>query len=268
VVVVVVVAALFAAGLLTPAHASSSGPAFETFSQAESRAASAAAFAPGGPWYPVLGSALVLPVAALEPATNLTSLTGASGCTLTWPNGEPANVAIPATGAGARIGESAFWSILLKNVSNGLLVETVSIGVTTTLVRLGGSLCAEFGAALVTFPPGVIDSPAAVTAANGVGGSAFLAAYPNATQIWFVYGGFTFELLTTSPQWIVEDTSCAVPAVAGATGAVFNATIGGTSGTVTNHTQGTAECALTGVSVGGGLAVPLPGAAAFGRKAI
>ena len=266
--VVIIVAALFASGILAFSKTPPSNSPFETFSQAEARAASGASSAAGGPWYAVAGSAIVAPIAVLEPTTNLSALTGTTNCTFDWPSGEPQNVAIPAS-AGAPVGESAYWSIVLKNASNGLLVETVSAGAATTLVRLGGSFCEEIGAVLATFPPGVVDSPAAVSAANSAGGSAFLATYPNATQLWVVFGGLTLEaLLTTSPEWIVEDTSCGIPLSAESSGAVFNATIGGTSGAVLNHTQGSVDCALTGLSVGGALALPLPGAPTSVRKAI
>lgn len=250
VVAVAIVVALAAAGVLSfGSKPSSSPPADETFAEASAVATSASGSVAGGPWYGVLGAALVTPFAVLEPAANLTAVLSFLNCTSHWISGEPSNVAIPATPASAALGTAAFWSFVLKNATNVLLLETVAQGSASALVTLNGSTCSEGAGYLDSFGGGMQDSPKIVAAANAAGGSAFLATYPNATEFWGVSGGVTYGVLTTSPEWFLEYTSCSLPAGANEEGAVFNATVGGTSATVTNHTSGEADCALTGASL-------------------
>ena len=267
VVAIVIVGTLFATGMLHLGSSTPPAPTDLTFSQAESAAQSSSASVAGGPWYPVLGAAIVTPVAALEPATNLSAALGVANCTFLWPNGEPENIALPATHPSAAIGTSAYWSVSLKNASNGLLVETVAQGVAAPLVKLGGARCAGFAAFLASFPSGVVDSPSAIKAASAVGGSAFLAEHPNATELWLAVGGISVDGLTSTPDWYLEYSSCAIGAPPTSQGDVFNATVGGLSGVVTAHANGTADCGLT-TSEGGSLAVPAPGVGALARKMI
>jgi hypothetical protein len=117
------------------------------------------------------------------------------------------------------------------------------------------------------FSAGLVDSPAVVSAADEVGGSAFLSAHPNATRVWAVVGGLSFSGLSTSPEWIVEYTSCTLPTSITEVGSTFNATVGGTSGAVTMHANGTANCALT-APTGAGLTSRGAGGPAALRKAI
>lgn len=265
VVAVVIVAALFAAGIV---HfgAANSNPAYETFSQAEGVASGNVGSA-GGPWYAAFASGFSVPSAVLFPTTNLTALSSLN-CTFTWTHGEPANIPIPATGPTAGTGAAAMWEFGFKNATDALRIVTVTDGVASNLVTITGTLCEAYAGYLAPFPSGVLNSPAIVATANQAGGSAFLGAHPNASQIWGTYGGIQLgDLGSTSPEWAVEDTTCALPGYSGEMGAVFNVTIGGTSGAVINSSSGTVACAPTLPS---DLVVPLhggaPGAAA--RKAI
>lgn len=262
----VLVTVLFATGALR-FGGSSSPPPDEIFSQAESTAQAGAAGVSGGPWFPVFGAAVSVPVAILEPATNLTALTALANCTLVWPGGQPANVAVPATGPNAPNGAAAYWTIGLKNASNGLLIEAVSEGVASVVLTATGPSCTQVVGTLVPFSAGLVDSPAVVSAADEVGGSAFLSAHPNATRVWAVVGGLSFSGLSTSPEWIVEYTSCTLPTSITEVGSTFNATVGGTSGAVTMHANGTANCALT-APTGAGLTSRGAGGPAALRKAI
>ncbi|MGI0129973.1 MAG: hypothetical protein ACREDE_06440 [Thermoplasmata archaeon] len=245
VVALAVVAALFATGAIHPNPASATNPSFETFSQAESVAGAGAGTVAGGPWYPVFGAAALIRTATLEPTTNLSSLLAMTNCTFGWAGGEPANLGIPATPSSAGIGTSAYWTFGLKNASNGLLVETVSDGLASALLTVGGTACTDLLGYLATFPSGTLDSPAIIASANQVGGSTFLGAHANSTEVWGAYGGATDFGVFTSPEWFVEYTSCSVPTTPGETGAVFNATVGGTSGKVISSANGTADCVLT-----------------------
>jgi|SRR5580658_1310202 hypothetical protein len=245
VVVLVVVAALIATGTLRFGTASSSPLSDETFSQAESTAQSGANADSGGTWYPVLGVAVSLPAASLEPIGNLSGLLGAINCTFAWPHGEPANIAIPATSTSASVGAAAYWTFGFKNASNGLLIESVADGVASTLAFASGGECASIVAFLTAFPAGVVDSPAVVSAVNEVGGSDFLATHPNSTRVWGAEGGASYDGLGLSPEWFVAYTSCTLPLSEGENGALFNATVGGTSGVVTGHSNETVSCLPT-----------------------
>jgi len=245
VVVLAVVAGLFATGVVRFGGSSSPAPAYEIFSQAQSTAQAGAGSVAGGPWYAAFGAAVSLPDAVLEPTTNLSSLLSVTNCTPVWPGGEPANLAIPATGPSASVGAAAFWTFGLKNATNALLVETVSDGVASAVFELSGSACSGTIGYLSTFPAGVVDSPAIVSTANAAGGAAFLAAHPNSTRLWGAIGGITVGIFGISPEWFVEYTTCSVPTSSGATGAVFNATLGGTSGAVIKSSTGTTNCVVT-----------------------
>lgn len=266
VVIAVVVAALYATGTLH-LGGSASNSSYETFSQARGVAQSRAGSVPGGTWFAAAAAGIATPSAVLEEVTNLSSLTSNSSCTLTWPNGEPANIEIPATAENAPTGAAAFWTVVFENASDALLVETVSDGSAAALFVATGATCEEVASLLAPFPSGVYDSPSIVTAADQAGGSTFLAAHPNATRTWSVYGGVRFGEISTTPDWLVDYTTCAVPPIAGENGSVFNATVAGLTGDVLNSSSGNEECAP---SVPVNLGLPLPGAGAgpAARKAI
>jgi hypothetical protein len=264
----VVLAALFATGTIRIGASNSSNPTYETYSQAESVANGGAGSVAGGPWFASVGVGVATPTAVLEPTTNLSGLFQDLNCSFDWPAGEPANLEVPATPTSASIGAAAFWAFGLKNVSNGLLVETVSDGVPTALLEASGAKCAEASGSLAQLTSGVIDSPTIVATANQAGGSAFLLAYPNATRVWGVIGGLQLGLFgSTSPEWAVEYTSCALPVSAGEVGDSFNATIGGTSGALLSAATVATNCDLT-LPSGLGLTLLAHPSAAGARKAI
>jgi hypothetical protein len=267
VVLIALIAALFATGVLSLGPASTSAATYETFSQAESTAQSGSGSVPGGPWYAAFGAAVSIPTAVLEPTTNLSSVIAMSNCNVSWVHGEPQNIAVPVTPSSAGVGAAAYWTFGLKNITNGLLLEVVSDGVASALLTVTGGTCEEAVMLLSTFPTGVVDSPAIIQAANQAGGSAFLAAHANSTQVWGAYGGATYLGFGTSPTWFVEYTTCTVPTSVGEVGAVFNATLGGTSGEVTMTHSGTVNCVLT-APTGLTLTTHAPSPSFAARKAI
>jgi hypothetical protein len=266
VVAVVLVAVLSAQIFLRPGTAGTPPP-FETFSQAVGAAQSGASRASGGPWTAVGGAALISTLEVTEPSANLTSEEKLANCSVTWVSGQESTLVIPATPSDAPTGAAAFWAFVLKNGSNALLLETVSLGTSNALATLVGGDCATAAGALVAFPSGMPDSPTIVAAANAAGGTGFLGAHANASELWGVIGGYTFLGITTTPEWFVEYTSCSATASPTQVGAVFNATVNGLSAVVTNHTTGQADCALS-VSTGPTLAVPTSIVAGLLRKAI
>jgi hypothetical protein len=270
VIVVVVAAAVILAALAASGdfHLGSSGnPADETYSQALGVAQSGASSAGGGPWTAVAAAALVSATTVSEPATNLTNATGVSGCTFHWIGGTPSHLSVAATPSSAAAGTSAFWEFVLKNVSNSLLVETVAQGSASALVDLSGGYCATAAGVLQPLTSSVVNSPTVIAAVDSVGGAAFLSAHANASELWGVIGGATFLTISTEPEWFVDYTSCSVTAAASQHGFVFNATVNGLSGTVTNHTSGAAICSIT-IPTTPTLVTPTAFAAALLRKAI
>lgn len=265
--VLVALVAVLAAITFHSGSSASSHLRYETFSEAESNAQAGASSAAGGPWFAVIGAAIVTPTPVVEPATNVSSLLGVANCTLLWPSGGPTSVTIPSTGPPAGMGTAAYWTIVLKNGSNDLLVESVSDGNVSTVLSASGTNCTTLGADLIPFAAGIIDSPNAISQAGGVGGTAFLAAHPNATEFWVAIGGVSLVFVSTGPEWYVEYTSCTLPTSASQQGAVFNATIEGTTGIVTAHHSGTASCALT-APTGASLIAHAGTSAPAARKAI
>ncbi|MGA9839115.1 MAG: hypothetical protein WBF81_03600 [Thermoplasmata archaeon] len=249
VIAVVVVATLFATGVLSLTPSSTTPPqSYQIFSQAEATAEAGAGSVGGGPWYVVFGAALSVPTSILEPLTNISGLIGMGDCAPTWLAGEPTNLAVPATGPTAPTGAAAFWTFGLKNVTNVLLLESVSDGVAASLVTTSAGVCSELTEYLGSFPAGIVDSPTVVNAADQAGGSAFLAAHPNATQAWGAVAGISFDGLSSSPVWMVAYTSCSFPPSANENGLVFNATIGGTTGVVSASNTSTVSCLPTGIT--------------------
>jgi hypothetical protein len=239
-----IVAALFALGILRWGPATPASP-YLTFSGAQSTAQGAAGSVSGGPWYASLGISLLTRTSFLEPTENVSGLLNDANCTYDWPHGEPANLEIAQTPASVAGGASAYWMVALKNASNGLLLETISDGSAQALVTMRGSECSKVASYLVQFPPGTVDSPSVISAVNAAGGSKFLLAHPNATELWGVIGGISLGPLgATNPEWYVGYTSCTFPAIAGASGAYFNATVGGLSGDVIGNETGTTACTL------------------------
>jgi hypothetical protein len=260
VVAAVIVAGLFAAGVVHWGASSPPTSPYLTFSQAGSSAQGSSTSVPGGPWYVVAGAAVSTPVAILEPTSNVSSLLTESNCTFYWPGGELANIGVPATPPTAATGAVAFWAIGLKNASNGILLETVSDGSASVLVTASGGDCARAAGYLESFPAGSVDSPTVVTAVNRIGGTAFLSAHPNSTQLWGAVGGVSLGVLgATTPEWYVEYTSCSFPGAIGETGAFINATVAGLTGEVISNHTGNTSCSLTLPS---SITTVVPGAAA------
>lgn len=255
--VIVILAALFATGVLH-LGSSASNASYETFSQAEGVASGNAASVGGNPWFAAVGAGVATPTSVLEPVANFTSLLDSFGCTISWPHGEPTNLAVPSTPSNAATGTAAYWTFGFKNSTNALLIETVSLGIPSALLVANGSDCESVVAYLAPFPSTVLNSPAIVTAANQAGGAAFLGTYPNATRAWGAIGGIELgSLATTSPVWEVTYTSCTFPAYSGETGATFNATVAGLTGVVSNSSTETGDCGLTVPTT---LVTPLGGA--------
>jgi hypothetical protein len=246
--VVLILALLYVGGFLFR-PGSSQGPSspWQTYSQAEPRAAAAAAGTPGGPWLPVVAAAFAFPGAVSVPATNLTSILQAINCTVTWIGGSAPTVSVPATPSNAGSGHSGFWIVGFRNSAGELLIGTVTQGNATVLLTAGGSTCTSRVSDLVQIPSSVVDSPIAVENASAAGGAKFLDSHANVSQSWVLVGGINvFGIFQSAATWSIEDTTCTVPTSIDQVGATFNATVSGLTGIVIrNATNGTVDCSLT-----------------------
>jgi hypothetical protein len=250
-------------GVLPLGRGTPAASPYPTFAGAQSTAQNSANSVGGGPWYVSFAISLVSRTSILEPTTNVSGLLSDANCTYDWPNGEPSNLAVPATPRSVGNGSAALWIVGLKNQTNGLLLDTVTLGSAEVLVTIRGADCSKATGELEAFPPGSVDTPAIIDAANAAGGGTFLSTYPNATQLWAGIGGVSLGLLgATTPEWEVEYTSCTLPAVAGESGAFFNATVAGLTADVINEHTETRACSLLTSSGFGGSSTPSSGALA------
>ena len=167
------------------------------FSAAEATAESAASSYEGGGWTSGLAEALALPASISLTGSELAQF--GTNCTITWVGTEPSQVTLPSTPSSATTGGSAAWMIFLtKSGSSGFLLVLVAGGTATLLYTGSGGICTTYAELSVA---GLIDSPQAVTAANNVGGTAFLAAHPTGVSRAFLvfgtlsgYGGSFFGI--------------------------------------------------------------------------
>jgi hypothetical protein len=228
VVAVVVLAALLLAGVGPFARHSGTSAAV-TFSSARQTANSTASSHGGGFTTLVFGagfssrSTLTLPVLGLL---------GNPGCTIAGESSTNTTT-VPSTAVGAGTGSAAFWAFLYRNSSGAGLLVSVTNGAASVVGTLDrGQNCAFLGNQLGAIPSGVIDSVAAVNAANHEGGTGFLSAHPNATGVYAVLGGSTALTPGAGAEWLVDYSLCTPFSTSGAVEPQFTAVLNGLSGEV------------------------------------
>lgn len=256
---------LYGAGLFSTGSTASGSQPFETYRQAAPRALSAAVGSSGGPWAALFAGAIDSPTAALVPGANLSAIPALSSCTVRWSGGNAPTLTVPATPTSAPLGSAAFWTFGFVNSTNDLLLVSVIEGNASLLATVGGSKCTTLFASLAPLTSGVVDSPIVAQNASAAGGSSWLAQHPGATEAWNLVPGLSLGFLATPPTWRADYTTCSLAATAGTSGAVFNATLTGATGAVTQHANGTVACSG---SSGLGLVVVPSGGGPGARKAI
>jgi hypothetical protein len=251
--VAVVVAALFATGAFSQAGPGSPTPLYATFFEARSAAGPAAGRAAGGPWTAVAAVGLRLALGVDLDSQNLTNASYAN-CTVTAVATAPTEVALPPTPFAQGPGTAGFWLILFSNAGGQALGVGVWGGNATLLFATSGAGCAAEVSKAQPFPSGSFDSPASVGASNASGGSTFLSAHPQSTQILVGVGGITEFVLTSEPFWAVEDTSCT--GASQTNGSLFSAVVQGEGNpVVTNASTTTLACRSVGPT---GISPPSP----------
>jgi len=145
---------------------------------------------------------------------NLGSI-GGSSCTFTPAPGSPSTLTFPGTPANATPGEVATWVFFAKDVGlDSILLIEVSDGVSVPLATMSGSTCVstftQLGEISAT---SVVDSTLAASQMNHGGGSTFLQAHPEPTEMFILIG--TSASLGAGPFWDVSYTTCAFTASSG-----------------------------------------------------
>ncbi len=170
---------------------------------------------------------------ALHASANLSTANITANCTVTWIAPEVAAIYAPSTPASAAIGTANFYFFYLisATASTTVLVAGVVNGTAGLVFSYPRGGCTGPFNTYTPVGTGIIDSPEAVAAANGAGGSAFLATHPNASKEWYVIPTQNISDLTLPPLWTVEYNS--------ACGAGFEAELDAYTGQVLEHTAST-----------------------------
>jgi hypothetical protein len=266
VVVIVALAGLYAAGVGpfsksgsgSPAGVGSAGP--ETYSQAAAQASSASSGVAGGPWTLEAGIGIISPISLSSNASNLNN--SGDGCTQKVLPGDSVVTTFPSTNAAASSGTTTTWLIELSNASGWTLDVAVFGGTATPLTeQLGFGSCESGLSETASLPAGVIDSPAAASAAMAVGGDT----YASGQSSYFVEYFLTptvqldaFGSKTTTPGfWLVSLTNCDPSRPGGSTtdgnpSAQFTAELNATTGKLISSENSSIGCGGTGKTIPGG----------------
>lgn len=254
VVVIVLVAGLWAAGV-GPFSRTSNGGGDVTFSEAASSAEAAAQSQPGGPWTLAGGEGLLTEASVSENVTNLTGAFGSEdGCSSTLLAGVGTQLSLPGSTASASAGTASGWSILFLGSASLLLVAVIG-GSATPLLTIGGSSCEIFSVgAKIALPSGYVDSSTAASDAYSDGGSAFASNHSTFDTTFEIAGAtsFTFEGVHISEPatWTVEMTNCNLGSgssatLDGAAASEFEAQLNATTGAEISAKTEATTCAGT-----------------------
>lgn len=226
---IVIVVVLLAAIILAPGPGSSAGGGGPlTFRGAETSANKAISSFSGGGWVPLFAAGIDSATSYSAPLN--VSQISASNCTLTLASGASSTITLPAFEGNRSAGLSPIWEFAYRNAAGNVAIVSVISGSATVIGTLSGKCSTYFGL-LSPIPSGTIDSVQAAAAVEPAA-RAFLQQYPNASALFGIVGGISIFGATIGSTWEVEYSSCSFNSTSGATGAVFNATVNATSGTV------------------------------------
>jgi len=227
---VAVVAVLFVV-LFVPPHTGStlSGAAVLTYSGARPIADSAASGFEGGGWNLLFAVGVQTATAESLPV-NATTLSSA-GCTFS-PAAGLANVTVPAYSGNRSSGATPGWEFSYSNSAGDIALVTVIDGHGTVVGTLSGGECFVAAFALATVPSDAVDSSAAM-AAVAPQAQGYLAAHPNASAAFALFGQNPFGTHGSGAEWLIDYTTCSASGSGPATGADFNATVNAVTGQVT-----------------------------------
>lgn len=260
-VVVVVILVLAVLLVLGGGHTGSHHTGPITYSEAASDVGPVAQGYQGGGWKPILAEGLDSNVAATIPLPTNGSSTGTSGCVESLLVSTSTTFTLPSYTGSLSGGVAPGWLFGFVNASGSLLLAADLNGTVTLIATVGGPNCplktvVGFFAGI---PSDVIDSNAAASAAWSVGGSAFVAAHPNALAVLALTSGVSFLGLSQPATWDVRYQACTASSVnSGQLVATFNATVNAATGRVISSQNSTQACLSTSITSIGSPGGPPP----------
>ncbi len=272
--VVLVLAALYAAGVGPFSRPSASSPAVvssaPTFKEAEGTAIQTAASYGAGPWSVQSADTLpIIPIATLQ-STNLSGsgsspVSGSQGCSATAVASAPA-VSVPGFSGNASSGESPGWLFFLNNTT-GVELYLVVVGTAGYGIERWTGCGSSFAVLFGTIPSSAVDSSVAVSAGLTDGGYAFERSHPGGNLTATATGETEDFGISIGGYWVVTYSTC--PAVVAPDPSLtyysFSVSVVLTSGlAVGTPTAGTTDCSdvygagstnIPPGSAGGGVAI-------------
>jgi hypothetical protein len=205
VIVMVVIAALFALGLFraSSGNGTSSSTSTPDYSAAQSTSKSIANHQSGGPWklYSVYGLAPAFP---FNVTINATWFTGNSSCTpphLGIANGS--TITISEFSGNPSSGEASFWLFDFLNSSGGWLIAIEDGGDAYALVTVSCSSEVMAYATLLSYPTS-LSSASAAAAAWANGGSSFAKTHPGIFEAFILPVPTSVNIHNEQPPWTIS----------------------------------------------------------------
>jgi hypothetical protein len=225
-------------GVAKPGSSSTASSQPVSYSQARTDADQKVSSSGGGSGYkPLFVIGVDSPSSKTETTTNATQ----SGCTLTPWNGQSAGSSVTLSSYSGSLGSgvSPFWVFFYTNGAGAYIIVGVLGGSAKVFGQVTGSNCfPSFGTVSITVPSDVIDSPAAVQAALGAGGSVFLSNHTGVSMTMTLIGGVVEAGINLGAQWAVEMSTCpALGSSSSVTGDSFEYIVNATSGSVFEHSS-------------------------------
>jgi len=264
-VVLLVLVGLAFAGAL-PGLSAPAPPSSVAYSDARTLATDAIANVAGGPWSLTLAGGIASTSAE---TLNLTSAAAATGCTVDLAPGGNGSLSLPPLDASAPDGTAPAWVFAFDGSGGTVAVVTVLDGRAERLATISGTACTSALGLVSPIPSDVVDSTAAMEAADAAGGSAFQASYQSVSEFMGITGGISLPGFAVPASWTIELLACGgtgggggVVPIPGAvlSGALFNATVDAESGAVLAESSTPVPCGVGGgyVQPGGPPPVALP----------
>ena len=237
--IAIVVAVALGVVLLVPPHPGTTA-AVLTYSGAKSVADGTASGFQGGGWTLLIAIALVSNTTVPVPI-NTTAPSNFS-CTYTLTVASLSSLTLPGYTGNRSLGLSPAWEFVYRNSADTLAVVSVIDGQGEALVTFTGLDCALAAQVLSPIPANAIDSSQAAAAVEPAA-RAFLAAHPNASAEYGLFGGAHYGDFPRTPEWLISYDTCAVSPYASGTGDRFEAAVNATSGqVVSTNTNSSVTC--------------------------
>lgn len=192
-----------------------------------------------GSWKAYFAGGIATPVGSTQAVGSLTNFSS-STCTVTAVSGGPTSIQVPAANPTTG-GLGSVWFFLYGN-GNELVIVIDNGGAATPVATLTGECSTVFNTYFQPLAPSILNSPQ-VTAAVRSNATAFLTDNSNLSTLYSVLAEFDYLGITLASTWSVTYTTCGLVQGSATTGNTFNATVGATSGVVSNsHVANNSAC--------------------------